>query len=127
MACIVVTGIPDVLTFIVPDLVWIEDDELAFIVTKLLGIEDELAFIVTALSFLCNVVFEEATEHRGTGTATGIFSADVKFSFGLLEYDDDDDEDDDDDDDDDDADVEDKDVLRLEAEEDNDDDTVDLL
>ena len=125
MACIVVTGIPDVLTFIVPDLVWIEDDELAFIVTKLLGIEDELAFIVTALSFLCNVVFEEATEHRGTGTATGIFSADVKFSFGLLEYDDDDDEEDDDDDDD--ADVEDKDVLRLEAEEDNDDDTVDLL
>jgi hypothetical protein len=110
MACIVVTGIPDVLTFIVPDLVWIEDDELAF--------------IVTALSFLCNVVFEEATEHRGTGTATGIFSADVKFSFCLLEYDDDDDEDDDDDDD---ADVEDKDVLRLEAEEDNDDDTVDLL
>jgi hypothetical protein len=123
MACIVVTGIPDVLTFIVPDLVWIEDDEVAFLVTKLLAFEDELAFIVTALSLLCNVVFEEATEHRGTGTATGIFSADVKFSFCLLEYDDDDDEDDDDDD----ADVEDKDVLRLEAKEDNDDDTVDLL
>ena len=70
---------------------------LAFIVTELVGIEDELAFIVTALTFLCNVVFEdgsvedvatgnvfiEATEHRGTGTATGIFTAYYEFSFGL--------------------------------------------
>ena len=64
-----------------------------------------LAFIVTGR------VFIEATEHRETGTATGIFSAD-----------------DDDEDDDDDADVEDDDDLRLLLvdEEDDDDDKVDL-
>ena len=74
-----------------------------------------LAFIVTGR------VFIEATEHRGTGTATGISTADVEFSFVLEEYDDDDDEDDDDD-----ADVEDDDDLRLVDEEDDDDDKVDL-
>ncbi len=58
-----------------------------------------LAFIVTGR------VFIEATEHRGTGAATGIFNAD----------------------DDDDADVEDDDDLRLLVdEEDDDDDKVDL-
>ncbi len=72
-----------------------------------------LAFIVTGR------VFIEATEHRGTGTATGIFTADVKFSFVLEEYDDDDDDDDD-------ADVEDDDDLRLVDEEVDDDDKVDL-
>ena len=65
LECIVtdLVGIEDVLTFIVTDLVWLEDDVLAFIVT--------------------GRVFIEATEHRGTGTATGIFTADVEFSFGL--------------------------------------------
>ena len=78
------------LAFCVIDLVWLEDDVLAFIVT--------------------GRVFIEATEHRETGTATGIFSAG-----------------DDDEDDDDDADVEDDDDLRLLVdEEDDDDDKVDL-
>ena len=63
-------------------------------------------------------VWFPVTEHRGTGsgTATGIFTADVEFSFWLEEYDDYDDEDDDDD-----ADVEDDDDLRLVDEEDDDD------
>ena len=79
------------LAFCVTDLVWLEDDVLAFIVT--------------------GRFFIEATEHRGTGTATGIFTAAA----------------DDDDDDDDDADVEDDDDLRLLVdEEDDDDDKVDL-
>ena len=94
-----IVRIEDVLAFIVIDLVWLEDDVLAFI-----------------------SVFIEAKEHRGTGTTTGIFSADVEFSFGLEEYDDEDDDEDDDDD----ADVEDDDDLRLVDEEDDNDDKVDL-
>ena len=71
-----------------------------------MGIEDELAFIVTVLIFICEVVFEdgsavedaatgknfiEATEHRGT--ATRIFTADVDISCGLRNTDVDDDDD----------------------------------
>ncbi len=79
---------------------------LAFFVTDLVGIEDDvLAFIVTGRDFI------EATEHRGTGTATGIFTTDVEFSFGLEEYD---------------ADVEDDGDLRLVDEEDDNDYKVDL-
>ncbi len=86
------------LAFCVTDLVWLED-VLAFCVNDLVWLEDDvLAFIVTGR------VFIEATEHRGTGTATEIFTAD----------------------DDDDADVEDDDDLRLVDEEDDDDDKVDL-
>ena len=106
-------GIEDVLAFCVTDLVWLEDG-LACIVTDVVGIDDGLAFCVIDLVWLeddvlafivTGRVFIEATEHRETGTATGIFSAD-----------------DDDEDDDDDAD----DLRLLVDEEDDDDDKVDL-